>query len=153
MSCPECNKSIDKTLQVDRRGNVISGASMDDRPEKRFRPKELPADLKNQTYQQYIKEKSIAREYGKKIGNDAIKTFSTDHKRIQIKELIDVVNHEDGGPLSPTQALQALYDFSKLNEYEKIFDEFSGLKERVLCLYNKLIKDNKIEVEWKQSFT
>ena len=149
MGCNGCPGK--ETSDVDKRGNVFKDekAAMEDRPEENYKPKELPPDLKNMPYQTYIKEKSAARNYGKKMGLDAVRTFSTEHKRIQIKELIDVVNHEDGGPLSPTQALQALFDFSNLEEYTIIFNEFVGLKQQVTELYKRLVESNKISVEWR----
>lgn len=149
MGCRGCPGGSSKSPTMDKRGNIKEGqAELSNRPEEQFKPKDLPPDLKNMTYEKYVLEKKAAREYGDKIGAEHVETFSMDYKRIQIQELIDVVNHLDGGPLSPTQALQALFDFSNMSVYKKVFDEFPGLKSRVNELYNKLILDNKIIVEW-----
>lgn len=152
MGCNGCPGADNKVSEVDKRGNPLfkkTKAELEDRPDEKFEPpKPLPQDLKDMSYEQYVQEKNTAREYGKKMSNDAVRNFSMDHKRIQIKELIDVVNHKDGGPLSPTQALQALYDFCSMSEYVPIFAEFKGLEERVKTLYKKLVEDNKIYVEW-----
>ncbi len=75
--------------------------------------------------------------------------FSDDYKRIQIDELISVYNHEFVHvKLTPSQALVALYEFVHNPTYQKIIDEFTGLREQVDLRYAELMK-NKLEIKWQ----
>lgn len=151
MGCDNCPGSK-KPENVDKRGNIKNTrAELDDRKE-RMAPYLIPTNpvLESITFEEYVAQKTIYRKQAEAMSSKAVNSFSDDYKRIQIQELIDVVNHEDASPLSPSQALKALNVLSYMDGYKNVFEEFSGLTERVHDLYERIIENNKIKYKWNR---
>jgi len=159
MSCNGCPDKDKDTPFADKKGNVknkdgTANKAAVNEPKKSSSaptPDMIPThpQLENMSYADYLVQKTIFREKAKGVSDNAVKQFSLDYKRIQVQELIDVVNHEDAGPLSPTQALQALHSLASLDDYKSVFNEFSGLQESIDKLYSELIDSKKIKAQWK----
>lgn len=147
MSCDNCPGSK-KPDNVDKRGNIIGEKA--EMQGKAPSPHLVPTHpvLEQFTFEEYITQKTIHRKQAETESNKAVKSFSEEYKKIQIQELIDVVNHEDASPLSPTQAIKALKALSEVEEYKNTFTFFSGLLEQVDSLYEKLVENNKIKIKW-----
>jgi hypothetical protein len=145
--CPEKSGS-----KVDRYGNPLNenhthaNSSMGDYEKEVYAHNDLRF-RENMTYRDYKKEKEAHRKKTREMSDQIAKSFSDDYKRIQIDELIAVVNNEEVHRLSPTQSLAMLYELTHHADYQKIVDEFEGLREQVDALYNELMK-NKIKVSW-----
>jgi hypothetical protein len=154
--CPEKNKN----LSFDKYGNpVIEGSPPNDTPtpnkdsamgdyEKEVYEQTLLKGRKDITYKEYVAGKAIHRDRGRALGDNVIKNLSDDYKRIQIDELVGVVNSEEVHRLSPTQALVMLHELVHHKDYQKIIVEFTNLSEQVDTKYAELVK-NKITTFWE----
>lgn len=139
MGCAGCGSRDTNSANVDKRGVGKPAMETENKTE----------DAYNMSYAEYVQQRSGFRARAREIGNEKIKTLSDDYKRIQIDELLSVYNHDEVHfKLTPSQALMALWEFAHHPGYEKIFDEFKGLREAVDKKYEEL-KNNRIEVTWK----
>jgi hypothetical protein len=109
-------------------------------------PKEK--SIYDMSYNEFLREKKIFRESTRKAGEEAILTFSDDYKRIQIQQFVDIANYEDVGRLTPEQAIGALWELVHHQAYQKVIDEFEGLREQVDRKYKEMM-DKRIKVVWK----
>lgn len=156
MGCKGCPERNEK-LRFDRYGNPIpkeepvsSAESIDSAMssyEKEVYEQTTLKNRSNTTYKEYVLGKEEHRKKTREIGNNIIKSFSDDYKRIQVDELVSVFNNEEVHRLSPTQALVMLYELVHHKDYQKIISEFEGLSEQVDLKY-KMLMDNRINVRW-----
>lgn len=160
MGCKGCPERSER-LKFDRYGNpIVDGEPKEkDLPsvesamssyEKEVYNQTMLKNRSNVTYKEYVKGKEEHRKRTRDIGNDVIKSFSDDYKRIQVDELIAVYNNEEVHRLSPTQALVMLYELVHHKDYQKIIEEFVGLNEIVDKKYKQLM-DDRINVNWSPS--
>jgi hypothetical protein len=154
--CPEKNKNI----QVDKYGNPVLPGQENQQNNTFKESKEALAEYEkevynqsllktkaNITYKEYVNGKAEHRKKSKDLGDSILKSFSDDFKRIQVDELIAVVNNEEVHRLSPTQALVMLYELVHHKDYQKIISEFTNLNEQVDKKYQELM-NNKIITSW-----
>lgn len=101
------------------------------------------------SYKEYIKEREQYVREKKSIAEEMVSERSEDFKRIQIHDLVMIFNYEEFSPyITPHQAIVALWEFSHSKSFNKIFDEFEGLREQVDLRYKEL-KDKNITLLWK----
>src|SRR4030042_6768289 len=129
MGCTNCGS--DKTKKYDSRGNVIGTPELN-QPQ----PNSVAQEARELTYAEFKVKRDQFRNNTTKLGNTKVAEFSEDYKRIQIDELISVYNHDEVHfKLTPSQALVALWQFAHHPEYQKVFNEFEGLREQVDTKY------------------
>jgi len=150
MSCPGCPEKSKGLPNVDSRGNIIDNHSEMGNYEKEvYNTKPSNAKpIQNMTYAEYMKGREEVQKRSRKLGDEMVKKFTPDYKRIQIQELIDIYNHEEVSRLTPTQALVGLWELVHHKEYQNIIMEFENLSEQVDKKYLELIED-KIIIKWK----
>jgi len=147
MACNGCGDKA-STNKYDRHGNVVGSAEFVGQ-EHQVEEANIAAQARELSYSEYRKMRNEFRENSRKKGNEKVKEFSNDYKRIQIDELIAVYNHDEVHfKLTPSQALVALWEFVHHPDYQYIINEFDGLREQVDLKYSKL-KEDKILIKWK----
>jgi hypothetical protein len=146
MGCKGCSDHSENPGVFDSRGNK---KNIMEQYEEEVYSNNKDKQLKgNMPYTEYKKKKSIFRNKSYTEGDAIIKTFSEDYKRIQVDELIAVYNNEEVHRLCPTQALVMLHELVHHRDYQKVINEFLGLREQVDTKYEELMKQ-RINVVWK----
>jgi len=153
MGCNTCPGAGTPSTQYDKRGNVSTKNAMEQQDEEMHKralaDNKEPVESKFLSYAEYKHKRAEFRKASKRVGDDTVKEFSEEYKRIQIDELISVFNHDEVHfRLTPTQALVALWELSHLPDYQKVINEFKGLRENVDKKYALLKQDN-IPIIWE----
>lgn len=153
MACNGCDDNKTTNKKYDKTGNVMNHPAEQLENERSQGPKhthESSMDqAQNMKYSEYKQLRKTFRESARNQRDEIVKQFTEDYKRIQIDELISVYNLEEVHfKLTPDQALVALWEFAHDAIYQKVIDEFEGLREQVDIKYDQIIK-NKLELKWK----
>lgn len=146
MTCKGCPKGV-KNPNRDRMGNIKGTESEMEEYEQR-----VVDDIHKsvRSFTDYLSDRKRFREERRESGLNALKLMPEDYKRIRLHELISIYNYEEiEMGLAPTQALVALWELGNTKEYEKVFEEFTGLKEQVEERYQELVK-NKIIINYNK---
>lgn len=147
MSCKGCTGNKEEK-KYDSRGNVIGTPEMKQRANEQQQHAHAH-EARELSYTEYLSKRAEFRAESKAVGNQKVLEFSDDYRRIQIDELISVFNLDEVHfKLTPSQALVALWEFAHHPAYQKVFDEFEGLREQVDIKYSEL-KSNNIKLKWK----
>jgi len=152
MGCGNC-PGAPKNTSVDKHGNYIGESEISEKEKQTqeviAKSRGLVDEALNMSYPEYIKRKDEWRAYTRKAGKEKITTYSDDYKRILIEELVGVYNLDEVSfKLTPEQALVALYEFTHNKDYQKVINEFEGLREQIDMRYEE-IKNKKINIKWK----
>lgn len=152
MGCRGCGPG-DKGSEYDKHGNRMEHPAEVQERARHAEHRRAHGTARDQarelSYAEYTRRRAEFREQARVVRDKAIAEFSDDYKRIQIDELISVYNLEEVHfKLTPEQALVALWEFVHDKGYQKVIDEFEGLREAIDKRYVELQK-NKIELKWR----
>ena len=146
MSCKGCGNK-EKSFNIDSRGNVRNESVLGEYEKSQHSHRVEGVNL---SYKDFVELKEETRKKARLLGNQEVDKFSDDMKRIIIHDLVAVANAEEVSPLkiSPTQALDVLWNFVHDKSWEGVVNEFIGLREQVDKRYEE-IKSKKIKLFWK----